>query len=304
MELFQKYFKPGIIHFMAFPQTMRGEGPILETIEEIVSDEFFSAIEISWIKDEKIREEARKLIETSGMTVAYGAQPRLLTQNLDISSLDEATRTRAVEEVKRSIEEAEYIGAVGVAFLAGKDPGPEKRELAKDALVKSICELCDYAKTHGNLRVELEVFDFDVEKNSLVGPSIVAREIAQRIKRERKDNFGLLIDLSHFPQQYESIRDAVYTTAGYVTHVHLGNCIIKDKSLPGYGDQHPRFGIKGGENGVKEVREFLRALFDIGFFDSQDKPIVSFEVKPLPGENPKAVIANAKRTLLEAWAEL
>jgi hypothetical protein len=52
------------------------------------------------------------------------------------------------------------------------------------------------------------------------------------------------------------------------------------------------------------VRDFLRALFDVGFFDSQDKPIVSFEVKPLPGENPKAVIANAKRTLIEAWAEL
>ena len=304
MELWQKYFKTGIIHFMAFPQTMKGEGPILETLEEIVNDEFFSAVEISWIKDDKVREEAKKLLETSGMTVAYGAQPRLLTQNLDISSTDEATRKRALDELKSAIEEAEYMGAVGVAFLAGKDPGPEKRELAKDALVKSICELCDYAKVHGNLRVELEVFDVDIEKSSLVGPSIVAREIAQRIKKEQKDNFGLLIDLSHFPIQYESIRDAVYTTAGYVTHIHLGNCIMRDKSHPGYGDQHPRFGIKGGENGVKEIRDFLRALFDVGFFDADEKPIVSFEVKPLPGENPKAVIANAKRALIEAWADL
>ncbi|HON71773.1 MAG TPA: sugar phosphate isomerase/epimerase, partial [bacterium] len=92
MELWQKYFKTGIIHFMAFPQTMKGEGPILETLEEIVNDEFFSAVEISWIKDDKVREEAKKLLETAGMTVAYGAQPRLLTQSLDISSTDEATR--------------------------------------------------------------------------------------------------------------------------------------------------------------------------------------------------------------------
>lgn len=304
MKPWQKYFKTGIIHFMAFPQTMRGEGPILETLEEIVNDEFFDVVEISWIKDESVREKAKNLLETSGITVAYGAQPRLLTQNLDISSIDETVRKRAVDEVRLAIEEAEYIGAVGIGFLAGKDPGPEKRELGKDALVRSICELCDYAQIHGNLMVELEVFDFDIEKKSLVGPSIVAKEIAQRVKKEHKDNFGLIIDLSHFPLQYESIRDAVYTTAGYVTHIHIGNCVMRDKSHPGYGDQHPRFGIKGGENGVKELREFLRALFDIGFFNSNDRPIVSFEVKPLQGENPKTVIANAKRHLIDAWAEL
>jgi sugar phosphate isomerase/epimerase len=304
MKPWQKYFKTGIIHFMAFPQTMRGEGPILETLEEIVNDEFFDVVEISWIKDPSIREKAKKLLETGGITVAYGAQPRLLTQNLDISHIDESVRRKAVDEVKLAIEEAEYMGAVGVGFLAGKDPGPEKRPLGKEALVRSICELCDYAKEHSNLMVELEAFDFDIEKNSLVGPSIIAKEIAQRVKKEQRDNFGLIIDLSHFPLQYESIRDAVYTTAGYVTHIHIGNCIMRDKSHPGYGDQHPRFGIKGGENGVRELREFLRALFDVGFFKANERPIVSFEVKPLPDENPKAVIANAKRTLIDAWAEL
>ena len=32
--------------------------------------------------------------------------------------------------------------------------------------------------------------------------------------------------------------------------------------------------------------------------------VVAFEVKPLSGESSEVVIANAKRTLMEAWAKL
>ena len=54
-ESMYKYFKPGIIHFMAYPSTIRGEGPILETIKKIACDEYFTAIEVTWIKDDEIR---------------------------------------------------------------------------------------------------------------------------------------------------------------------------------------------------------------------------------------------------------
>ena len=47
--------RPGIVHFMAFPATMKGEGPVLETCRQILADEFFEVIEISWIKDLAIR---------------------------------------------------------------------------------------------------------------------------------------------------------------------------------------------------------------------------------------------------------
>jgi hypothetical protein len=36
---------------------------------------------------------------------------------------------------------------------------------------------------------------------------------------------------------------------------------------PGYGDQHPRFGFPGGENGVEELAAFLRGLFEIGYLE-------------------------------------
>lgn len=35
-----------MVHFMIYPETMGGEGPIVETIRSIAEDEFFSGIEI------------------------------------------------------------------------------------------------------------------------------------------------------------------------------------------------------------------------------------------------------------------
>ena len=38
-----KFMKVGLIHFMAYPQVMKGEGPILETLQKIAEDDFFTA---------------------------------------------------------------------------------------------------------------------------------------------------------------------------------------------------------------------------------------------------------------------
>jgi hypothetical protein len=74
-----------------------------------------------------------------------------------------------------------------------------------------------------------------------------------------------------------------------------------------FGDKHPRFGVAGSAVGPEEVRRFLEALIYAGYFKRNTPttmPVVSFEVKPAPGEDPALVIANAKRVLLHAWARL
>ena len=40
-----------IVHFMAYPQCLKGEGPIAATVAKIAEDPFFTGIEIGWIKD-------------------------------------------------------------------------------------------------------------------------------------------------------------------------------------------------------------------------------------------------------------
>jgi len=288
---------------MAYPQIASGQGPILETLQKIAEDDFFTAVEISHIKDEKIRNKAKNLLKMSHLTVVYAAQSRLLNRKLDLNSFDEGERKKAVSEAKAGIDEACEMEAKVLAILSGKDPGEKGREKARGLLVSSIKEICAYAQSRGKLKVALEIFDREVEKRCLIGPADEARMVAEKVRAEF-DNFGLLVDLSHLPLLNETPTQAIIPIKDYLVHAHIGNCILKNKSHPAYGDQHPRFGIEGGENDTEELVAFLRVLLEIGFLNPIDPPIVSFEVKPLSNEIPEVVIANAKRVLKEAWAKV
>lgn len=302
---YHHFLKMGIVHFMAYPQTLKGEGPIYDTIKKIAEDDFFTAIEIGWIKDKVEREKVKKLLTTSHLTINYGAQPRLLTQGLNLNSFDAAERKKAIDEVKDAIDEAHFLGAKGIAVLSGKRPKKDEEiKEAKKILVDVLSELCERAKDK-EMNFILEVFDYDVDKCALIGSADEAREIAEIVKKHHQ-NFGLMMDLSHIPQTRERSFIALKTVSDYLTNAHLGNCVIKDKSHPAYGDMHPRFGIEGGENDIPQVVEFLKALFEVGFLSEHKKelPVVSFEVKPLPDEDSEIIIANAKRVFLQAWAQV
>jgi len=307
-ESWQRYFHAGTIHFMSYPEVMKGKGPIIETLEEILSNDFFGAVEITRIKDDKVREVVKKMLVSSHIVSAYGAQPVLLSGKLDLNSLKEDERQRAVREVKNCIEEAAYLGTRGVAVLSGPHPGDDLEDIAIRKLVESLEELCEYSREFG-LGFELESFDFDVDKRCLIGNSELTAAIAGEI-RKRYSNFGLILDLSHFPIQYEPTRIALKNCQEYITHLHIGNCVLRDKGHPAYGDQHPRFGVEGGENDVEQVREFFSVLFELGWLKkegavrAEDRPIVSFEVKPMAGERSDIVLAGSIRVFKEAWALL
>ncbi|MDR2914854.1 MAG: sugar phosphate isomerase/epimerase [Tannerella sp.] len=297
-----KFMKVGLIHFMAYPGTMKGEGPVLETIKKIAVDDYFTAIEITTVKDKEEREKVKQMLETSHMSIAYGGQPRLLTTGLNINDLDEENRQKALKNLKEGIDEACEMGASGFAFLSG-NYSDDKKEEAYQALVNSTAELCAYAESKGRIKIALEVFDYDVDKKSLIGPAPLAARFAKEI-REKYANFGLMVDLSHIPLLHETIEESLLPVKDYIIHAHIGNCVVKHASLPAYGDAHPRFGFPDGENDVEQVTEYLRFLLKIGFLNEKTPPIVSFEVKPFGDEDPDIVVANAKRTLNEAWAKV
>ena len=301
-ESIHRYAKIGLIHFMAYPSTMKGEGPIEETIRKISVDDYFDAIEITWIKEGETRKRVKKMLESSHLTVVYGGQPRLLTTGQNINDLDESKRQIAVANLKEGIDEAYEMGAFGFGFLSGKYT-EDKKEEAYQFLVKSTKEICGYAKAKGNLKIAHEVFDFDIDKCSLIGPVDLAKRYAEEISAEF-DNFGLMVDLSHLPILHESARQSLIPVKDYIIHAHMGNCMMKDKNDPAYGDAHPRFGYPGGENDVEELVEYLKVLMEIGYLDPDKRRILSFEVKPVGDEDPDIVVANAKRVLNLAWAML
>lgn len=301
-ESIHKYFKVGLIAFMAQPSLIRGEDPdVVAAIKKIACDDYFDAIEVTWIKDAAKRAEAAKLLETAHMTVCYGAQPRLLTTGLNANAIHEEDRKKAEDTLMEAIDEAEELGSKGIAFLSGKWEEASKEE-AYSQLLKTTRNLCDYAKTK-NMTVELEVFDYDIAKASLIGPAPLAARFAADM-RTTHSNFGLLIDLSHIPMTYETSEFVVRTLRSYLTHFHIGNTVCTDPATEGYGDEHQRFGFPGGSNDTEQVLEFLRVLKNEGFMNADNPYVLSFEVKPWKDEDADAVVANAKRVLNRAWALL
>lgn len=300
-ETLHSYMKVGIVHFMAYPQTLTGEGPIVETVRRIAEDDFFSAIEITTIKDPKAREEVTRICEESHLVVGYGAQPILLTRKLNLNAFEQSERTEAVHAMREAADEAYAMGAGALAVLSGPDP-IHRREEAIQLLVESLTEICAYIKSRGSLQVILETFDQKVDKRCLIGPHTDAVKVSAELRKAYPD-FGLMLDLSHLPLQGETSKDALHVAKDHVAHIHIGNCVTKE-GHPAYGDQHPRFGLPGGENDVPQVVEFLRELFRIDYLGEGKRPIVAFEVKPLPGESSELVIAGAKRTLVEAWSQV
>lgn len=177
---------------------------------------------------------------------------------------------------------------------------PGKEEAAYDALVRSTHEICTYVKEKGEMAINLEVFDYDIEKCALIGPAHLAKRFAQEICAQYQ-NFGLMVDLSHMTQLHETMDESIDPVAQYIRHVHIANAVLKPGE-PAYGDQHPRFGFPYSEVDVGMVARFLRKLFSVGYLGEGKRPVVAFEVKPWADEDSEMVLANAKRCLNEAWA--
>ncbi len=291
----QKYFKVGTIQWMSHPPT---DYDLVDSVRRIACDEYFNAIEITQIKDDETRAKVKRILEQSHMTVCYGAQPRLLGPDLNPNDIDEEGRKAAEATLMEAIDEAEYLGASGIAFLAGKWE-EETKEQAYEQLLKTTRNLCDYAASK-NMMIELEVFDYDMDKAALIGPAPYAAKFAADM-RTSHNNFGLIVDLSHFPTTYETSKFVIQVLRPYITHLHIGNAVVKE-GTEAYGDMHPRFGFPGGANDIDELVDFFTVLKEEGFFNAKNPMVLSLEVKPWADEDGDIILANTKRVINRAWA--
>lgn len=291
----QKYFHVGTIQWMSHPPV---NYPLLDSVKTICCDEYFTAFEVTKVADDETRARMKAMLEQSHLKVCYGAQPRLLGPGLNPNDVNEEGRLKAEATLMEAIDEAEYLGAKGIAFLAGKWEEATK-DLAYAKLLKTTRNLCTYAKAKG-MMVELEVFDFDMDKAALIGPAPYAAKFAADM-RTTHSNFGLVVDLSHFPTTYETSRFVIQTLRPYITHFHIGNAVV-EKGLEAYGDQHPRFGFPNSANDVNELVEFFTVLKEEGFFNKENPYVLSLEVKPWGDEDGDIILANTKRVINRAWA--
>ncbi len=310
-DSWRKHFRVGVIQFMMFPDSPGNDARTIETARQVFLDDFFGTLAVGRMSDEAMKA-VKGMATDAHASLAISAAPFILGNKLNLANIDETGRRAAVQALKKSVDDAYFLGSPMLEVLDGGQsyPGPEKEQQAVDQLVRSLKELCQYADDTANGRtplwIVLETFDRAIDKKSLVGPSGIAVDVAKRV-REQHPRFGLTIDMGHLPLIGERYIDSLRTTSDYIVHAHLGSCIKDDPAQAFYGDSHPAFGLEGGVADIAELTEFFAALQEIGYFEKQlptGRPWVTFEVKPQPGQLPELVMANCKRVLKEAWANL
>jgi sugar phosphate isomerase/epimerase len=295
----QSYLQLGVVHFMAFPECLAGDGPQLETLREICHDPFFDAVDVGPINDPGQRRACAALLRDCQMEVGFACQPLQLRLGLDLNAAADGCRRQAVEAVLGCIDQARELGAGQLVLLSGKNVPAAERPAATERLVKELRHICREARERAGLPVVLEVFDHDVDKKALVGPCSLAATVARAVRRDFPD-FGLLHDLSHIYLCHEEPARHLPLIREHLKHVHVGNS-VSDAHHPLHGDTHPLFGVPGGDNDVAQLRDFLRVLFDIGYLRPGRRPVVGFEIRTPAGVAPQTAIANMKRTWQRAW---
>jgi len=296
-EPWQPHLQLGVVHNMAFPECLGGDGPQFETLHQICYDPFFDAVDVGPMNDLTVRRDCANLLRDCQMTVAFACQPMILRHNLDLNAADTAERKKAVDTLANLFEQAQELGASRIALMSGKNA--PAAAAAQERLVDSLRQLCKEAKERAGLPLVLEIFDYDMDKKALVGTCTTAAAVAQAVRRDFPD-FGLLHDLSHIYLCHENPAQHLPLIREYLVAVHMGSSVC-DRKHPLFGDTHPLFGMPGGDTDVIQLRELIKTLFDIGYLRPGRRPVCGFEVKPPAGVAPQTALANMKRTWQKAW---
>jgi sugar phosphate isomerase/epimerase len=307
IETWRQQMSLGVVFPMAYPN-LPTEADLLAAVTEVCLDDFFDVLEIP-PADVVVLQKIKAIADQAAVKLLIAGQPPLLGAKLSLNDPVAAQRQAAIDNVKASIDAAYEVGSPLVAVLSGLDPGPAERDNQLELLSHSLTECCRYAQAKAKdyvVWITLETFDHNIDKRCLIGPSTLARQLAEHV-RAHVDNFGLTLDLSHLPLLGESPSEALEQVIDYLIHAHAGNCALQDPAHEAYGDLHPRFGMAGTEIDVPQLKEYLEGLVYAGYFKNETptgKPVLTFEVKPLPSETSQLILAGTKRTFLRAWAEL
>jgi sugar phosphate isomerase/epimerase len=303
-----KFFHLGLVVPAFFPEVRERKRSALEITRRLAADPFFQALEVLGVEDPQVQEELARILRPSGKSLVFsgGAYCRRTQSNLH--DLDPAKWERAVANVKKIIEEAIRYGCRILYVMGFEAPPAEDREKARQRFARALEVLSDYAgekSPSAPLTLSVENFPIAKEDPFLIGPTL---EVVRMLKdlRRRRPRLGLTFDTSHILQLKEDLASTFSQAQEVVAHVHLSNCLIKDRASPFYGDKHPPYGLPGSEIGIPELAGFFRTLKAEGTFSRvfpTGKPVLSLEVITPPGRTSEETLGEAKEAFQKTWAE-
>ena len=272
----------GVNHMFLYPESITSESAHKETLKELSETELVDALDCWLWRGHAAREEA-KILLNSGKIINYNIGDRYGEAASNPASPDKRERDEAFSRFMREIEYALSLNSKKIVFGSGKDY-PTDRYSAKERFFEFVMKLCE--SIPNDVTLCFEPTDRDIDKYFLYGPIDETIELARRVRSEGFNNFGILLDMCHVPLMHETLESALSKSSEYLVHVHLGNCVIKNKASLFYGDKHPAWNYPDGEYSACDGARFVKMLKASGYMDKENST-VSFEMRPF--ENASAI---------------
>ena len=252
-------FESSIVLPAFFPSSMENAQHFLNAIRTLANYDIYS---IEFYYKGNDRKTIKKYLISHDIKSIYLGAMAAKQKNLNLSSPNKELREESVQEMKKCIDDAYFYGSYSILINSGRSPDNGEDEIAYEYLKESLEELIKYmdekAKDY-RLNLTLEPGDTGVDSFSLIGSTDLAIKLVREI-REQYKNFGLTMDTSHLRQLDEKPPISIKKAFPYCNHIHLANCIVKDKTSNLYGDKHPEFGVENGEIDSKEVINIFKKI--------------------------------------------
>ncbi len=296
------YARLGLVHHMLYPRSLEDPDDHVLTLEALIQREDIETFDCCLPYGETQQARLIPRIRNSGKTAIAYATHLFPLRKIPFTTPFPQRQAQARAIVADMVRQAAAIGATGFIFASGGPPPPEATAAHQAAFADFCRWLCRQLQPHG-ITAMLEPFDTTIDKRFLYGPTHECVRLLESLRPD-VDNFGIELDVAHVPLMGETFAQAIHTTAPYLRRVHLGNCVLRDKQHPRYGDTHPPIGYEAGEIDVPELVEILRLLREIGFLNKERRGDLILEVTPWPGKTEEETVADNWQRLDEAWGQV
>ncbi len=275
-----------LVFYMAYPGPGNLDGAsrslidsayLLRALDQVLADKSFGAIELTSLKSKTLQKEVAKRVKANTKKVAFHCEPVQWTneENLidpaDLCCANEVQRRRAVERIQRLLDEAALYGAEQIFVASGRNPASGQaydqhsaatQDQAMIALTHSLRTLCAEAKKR-KMKLGVSVCDpgapeAGVRRHALIGPTSRAVALAEALRSDGFDNFGLGVGIGRLTLAGEG-PGCLAGLAQYLQAFYFSNCV------PARGDVQPRFGAADSAVNPALLAEFARALAEIDY---------------------------------------
>ncbi len=289
----------GFNHMFLYPESMVNGETHKKTLRQIAENEDIDALDC-WVWAANAKEEL-SILKNCKKAINYNIGDRFGERAVFPATADLKEKAYALDILRRETEFALEAGAKKMVFGSGKDV-PTGRDDAKKRFMEFVLQWAEYIPK--DVWLTLEPTDRDIDKCFLFGDMAETCQMVHSIRQNGMSNIGILLDMGHIPLMHQTLENAAKLGGDLLEHIHLGNCIIKDKQSPFYGDKHPCWGYAGGEYNQKDGECFLKYLQDVGYFTRGNPRTVSFEMRPMTGKTARETINDLANWIKQVYETL